>query len=274
MKKLVLILFLSLKSMFCFNQDFNSIIDLEDYNKTLVLLEEVFKRKPKNLNGIFTEKFIISKKFKIFKNTIKENYLNLGYTKETAMKSFDLETSRDKLVVSFKSDDDSYWYINDAFIKTKKDSIIKFKKNGFKHLAIEYNFSDFLDAIKSKTISSFSGLAPYGKLSEKFLNSKKIGLNSNCLLNIDNVIIHNNKKIVDVYRIVLVYQDKLVKGKRGWLIDDFSPMVTLKKENLLINFLLSNTKKYDIKKKSNYFYTNIRAKNFSKIEDQKNNKKN
>lgn len=240
--------------------------DLEDYHKTLVILEQIFETKPKDnfLKKISTNKFIKSKEFQKLQQEIDNKFINLAYTNELLKKEFPIENSKSSLVIDFNKHIDLHWYINNAYIIDKNKKII-FKGKGFKPLAVEYNFVDFIEAIENNEITSFSGLAPHGKLPIEFINSKKFKISQSSILFINNVIIHNNNKITSLYTIKLIYKKKLNRNKQGWLIDDFIPSIKYEKRTLLTDYLSGNTSDYELNKKSNYFYNNLKNFNLKSI---------
>ncbi|MEM6684179.1 MAG: SH3 domain-containing protein [Bacteroidota bacterium] len=233
------------------------ITDLESYNKTMTILEKLFEYKPtkETLYRICTESFIKSNHFRDFSNAIASNSVNIGYTTEKIQKSFTLNQSRNTLTVLFNRDKNFFWHIDDAYITNKRGKNIYFEKKGFKPLAAEFNFTDFQDIILNKSFPSYAGLAPYGKLPVQFLKENKIDINEEATLFIENVIIHDEKQIQGLYVLKLTNSSKLKNDKRGWLIDDFIPMENYVEKSLFIDYLLGDTSKYNLKKKSNYFYS-------------------
>jgi hypothetical protein len=270
MKQLMLIIFLVI-NLTCNSQNkgynLSEITDLEDHNKTLIRLQQIFGEKSKisSLEKICTNRFIKSKGISNLHKLIRNNSINLGYTNEVLNKDFYIINTDQKLNVVFKRQEDFFWYIEDAYM-SKGNKKIQFKAKGFKPLAIEYNFIDFIQAIKDSEIKSFSGLAPHGKLSLDFINNNDFKLSQNSILFINDVILHSNDKITGIYTIKLVYNEKLNKNKRGWMIAEFIPTIEIVKRTILIDFLSNNTSNYNLNKESNYHYYNLASSNKKSVE--------
>ncbi|MCP4348412.1 MAG: hypothetical protein GY795_23240 [Desulfobacterales bacterium] len=158
---------------------------------------------------------------------------------------------------------DRFWYINDAYIKGRKETKDPiFAPHGFSPLALEYNFSDFTNAIKTKEIYKYIGLAPFGKLPVDFFIKNKISRSENSSLFITDIIMYKNKKIKKIIYLKIEYFPLMLNKKRGWLITEcgtmFSYYEKYNNRNSLFIDLIADSKyleKYNLDKESPYFFS-------------------
>lgn len=248
------------------------IFDLEDVNKTLFILESsINNNNLEDIQKITSTSFITSKKIITLFNTFKNRHINLGYTHELLQKEFNIRNTNNKLIVHFEKGDNNFWYIQDAYIR-QKGKVDSLKKHGFKPLALEYNFVDFLEAIKDNSIIKYSGLAPNGKLSLEYIRSNPLEQSNTSDLWIKDVIIHDGENIIDICFFKISYFESIQNQKRGWLITDFGSMKD-QPTTMLEQMLLGKTNEYNLNKKSKYSFLNIKSEEISNKKEKSSNRK-
>jgi len=236
------------------------IFDLEDMNKTVTAFDLAFKEKRlEYLQAIASDEFLHSDAFIRLGKLTKQYSLNLGYTQTRCLKEFDIEKSSQKLIVRFIQKD-NFWYVEDAYIQGSKE-VVRFPAKGFKPLAVEYNFSDFVNAVTSGEIKEFSGLAPFGGLPISFFSEYRITKNQEAKILVSNIIFHDFKNIVELGYIALKNHPKLINNKRGWLLVEFGFMddyySLYQEQDLFVDFLLGKGGSYDLSKRSPFFFANV-----------------
>jgi hypothetical protein len=244
--------------------------DWEDVNKTVSAFELLFEQKsPGHLKDISTDQFLDSKSFKSLSELMNKYSVNFGYSETRCIKDFQLISSPRRLVVTFVRDEQFFWYIEDAIVVGKKDTMI-FPKKGFKPLAVEYNFSDFVTAARTAEIEKYSGLVAFGKLPPTFLKQFHIAKTPEATIVISNIILFDSTKIDQISYVILKNQPSLIHGKRGWLLDEYGSMEEYyslhMKKDLFHDFLIDKTengakermKWYDLKKESPFFFENVK----------------
>lgn len=237
---------------------------MEDYNKTVSLFIEMSHNKNiENIDRICSEKFIKSNSFSLLKKYIISFSFNFSNTNEIVYKEFIInDNSKNRLVLAFSKRSNNFWYISDAYMENHGIRL-EFDEHGFAPLAIEYNFSDFLKAIKSNEISNFYGLAPFGKVNAHFILQNKITKTEDSKLFIKNIICSQNDSSLVFFYFQIIYQPNQKGNKRGWLIDDFKEMKYFYSQNYpndaYFNYLSGNINGINLSDSNNkYFYSNIK----------------
>jgi len=236
--------------------------DLEDINKTMSAFELAFKEnRIEFLEAISSEEFVRSDSYERLSDLTKKYSVNLGYTQTRCLKEFDIQSSLQKLLIRFIRKD-NFWYVEDAYLQRGKE-LIDLPEKGFKPLAVEYNFSDFVNAVTSAEIEEFSGIAPFGKLPPSFFIDHKISKNQEAKVVISNIIFHDSKSIAALGYIAIKNYSTLIKNKRGWLLVEFGTMGDFysryMNKDLFLDFLLDKKGlvSYDLNKESPFFFANI-----------------
>ncbi|KPA14180.1 hypothetical protein MHK_005614 [Candidatus Magnetomorum sp. HK-1] len=251
--------------------------DWEDINKTMSGLELIFKNHQNDkLIFLSDDSFKNSLSYNKILNYILNYSINLGYTNEKCVKEFSVIKGKfinHNLMIVFikkKNQYDGLWCVIDAYLEKGTNKIKKiFQPKGLNHLAIEYNFSDFISLLRKKKIKTLNGIAPFGKLPLSFFEDNTISKTENTTLFVTNVIIYENSNIKDIIYIKLNYYPKVINDKRGWLITESESMIyyyqKYEKENSDISLLTNNmnqlrwsesinNRNYNLSKKSKYFY--------------------
>ena len=243
--------------------------DWEDANKTMGALGALFASNDiEYLSAISTDQFAASEYYSVLSDYIESYSVSMGYIQEECIKEFFVsegEHSGKRLMVKFwRTSDNRSWFIKNAFLEDHRGSRDEFARRGFSSLAIDYNFSDFVDAIRDQSISEYSGLAPSGRLPLSFLKENKLSKTDRAELFVKNLLIFRENKIEDVIYIKLDFQSKMTSGKRGWLIAESGSMLEyynrFEEEQRPLLDLLSNSDSldnYDLGKESPYFFSII-----------------
>ncbi len=206
------------------------------------------------LNKISTSGFMKSKFFLKLKEHALHDHLNLNHLTKIAVQGFEVDSNKNLLFIEFDSSKQTgMWRIKDAYFANNRpgeDSTIQ--ERGFLPIQIDDDFSGLVRIIENKDIDDFLGLAPYGKLNKSFLIENKLfDVSNESSVLIKNMIIHDNKKIVDMVFVKLKYHEighKEPSGyKSGWLIVDGGSMSEFYGDDLYVSFL-QNRKSLAIKK--------------------------
>lgn len=280
-----MVLFLTLVPLDVLGQ----IHDWEDFNKTMVAIERINKKKEMSfLNALSDDDFIHSTDFVQLFNIIKSSHLNLGYAQVRCIKEFEMKDSKQpydeaqSLEVSFLQGNDFRWYVESAYVQSGKDTV-QFEQKSFKPLAAEYNFSDFVSAVRNGDIKEYSGITPYGGLPLNFLSSKRVQKNRAATIIITNLIFYqppdsaqsssqkSSSQIVEVGYIALKNTTKLQGQKKGWLLHEYGTMGDFyeryMQQDLFHDFLLDKAEqganhrlnKYNLNKPSRFYFENLRS---------------
>lgn len=277
-------------ALFFPTQTLAQIYDWEDFNKTVVAIERINQKKEMSfLNALSDDEFIHSPDFARLFNAIKHYDLNLGYAQIRCVKEFEIKDAKqpyaepERLMVSFLQGEDFRWYVESAYVQSGDDTI-RFERKSFKPLAAEYNFSDFVNAVRSGEIKDFSGIAPYGGLSLHFLASKRMQKTRAATIIITNLIFSRRlqdsaqtsspkekREIVEVGYIALKNTTKLQGQKKGWLLHEYGAMSDFydryMEHDLFHDFVIDKAeqgaknrlKKYDLDKPSKFYFENLRS---------------
>lgn len=269
---------------------FGQIYDWEDFNKTLVAIERINKKKEMSfLNALSDDEFIHSPNFAQLFNAIKSFHLNLGYAQVRCIKEFEIKDAKQpfadaqSLIVSFLQGNDFRWYVESAYLQSGKDTV-NFEKKSFKPLAAEYNFSDFVSAVRNGDIREYSGITPYGGLPLSFFASKRVQKNRAATIIVTNVIFYQHtqdttqdisqkdaRQIVEVGYIALKNTTKLQGQKKGWLLHEYGTMSDFyeryMQQDLFHDFIIDKAekgtknrlKKYNLDKPSRFYFENLRS---------------
>ncbi len=136
--------------LFCFVplEMVGQIYDWEDFNKTLVAIERINKKKEMSfLNALSDDDFIHSADFVQLFNAVKSFSISFSYAQVRCIKAFEIKdakqpyTEPQNLMVSFLQGNDFRWYVESAYLQSGKDTV-HFEQKSFKPLAAEYNFSE------------------------------------------------------------------------------------------------------------------------------------
>jgi hypothetical protein len=266
------------------------IYDWEDFNKTLVAIERINKKKEMSfLNALSDDDFIHSPDFAQLFNVIKSSHLNLGYAQVRCIKEFEIKdpkqpyTEAQSLMVSFLQGSDFRWYVESAYVQSGNDTV-HFEQKSFKPLAAEYNFSDFVNAVRNGDIKEYSGITPYGGLPLSFLASKRVQKNRAATIIVTNLIFYRDridtatsttqksaKEIIEVGYIALKNTTKLQGQKKGWLLHEYGTMSDFyeryMQQDLFHDFIIDKAeqgekqrlKKYNLDKPSRFYFENLRS---------------
>ncbi len=266
------------------------IYDWEDFNKTLVAIERINKKKEMSfLNALSDDDFIHSADFVQLFNAIKSSHLNLGYAQVRCIKEFEIKdakqpyTEPQSLMVSFLQGNDFRWYVESAYLQSGNDTV-HFERKSFKPLAAEYNFSDFVNAVRNGDIKEYSGITPYGGLPLGFLANKRVQKNRAATIIVTNLIFYqertdtateatqkSTREIVEVGYIALKNTTKLQGQKKGWLLHEYGTMSDFyeryMQQDLFHDFIIDKAeqgtkqrlKKYNLDKPSRFYFENLRA---------------
>lgn len=264
------------------------IYDWEDFNKTLVAIERISKKKEMSfLNALSDDDFIHSPDFARLFNAIKSHHLNLGYVQVRCVKEFEIKDAKQPyadaqcLMVSFLQGNDFRWYVESAYLQSGRDTV-HFEQKSFKPLAAEYNFSDFVNAVRNGDIKEYSGITPYGGLPLSFLANKRVQKNRAATIIVTNLIFYeydsdtsvarkDAKQIVEVGYITLKNTTKLQGQKKGWLLHEYGSMSDFyeryMQQDLFHDFVIDKAeqgaknrlKKYDLDKPSRFYFENLRS---------------
>jgi|SaaInl8_200m_RNA_FD_contig_81_665631_length_4491_multi_4_in_0_out_0_3 hypothetical protein len=248
--------------------------DWEDVNKSLSHLKLLFKTHQSNsLSALSDDDFAASGNYQLLSEYIDNYSINLGKAKERCIKEFPIVTGKKKghkLFLSLIRKQNRRWFIEDAFLTGQNESErFHFPGSGFAPLAIEYNFSDVVKAVRNETIHKYSGLGPGGKLPPDFLLKNQIEKSEKAVLFIQDILIHKEQDIVDLIYLKLEYFSGSKMNKRGWLLTESGSMLSCYKkyynDNPLTNAVNQESWqeyvksiKYDLAQKDSYSFINIK----------------
>ena len=257
-------------------QPINGLRDLEDVNKTMVLLNELFsERTTERLDLIVSPSESANTTIERISRWINGYSINLGYSSEECFKDFRIKDPKlglALLTVRFVRDrENRFWYINGATIDMPDGEIERFSRQGFRPLALEYNFSDFYRAIEDGRIEDYAGLAPQGQLPVSFFRGRRLEATEAVDLFIKNILLHRGGRVFEVVFVELRYFPRLKQGKMGWLIENVGTMEEFYRshgeQDPFLDYLISESSSgrggrilqgYDLSLPSPYKYVVIR----------------
>jgi hypothetical protein len=282
---------------FASSSSFAQIYDWEDFNKTVVALERISVKKQMSfLSSLCDDDFIHSPNFTRLFELLRDNNLNLGYTQVRCIKEFALKEPRDPaetpqtLIVTFLRGDNYAWYVESACLHNRVDTIV-FQSRSFKPLAAEFNFSDFVNAVRNGEIKEFSGVAPFGSLPLDFFSGRRVEKTRPATIVITNLIFHakvdtadfykyhsdaaplprDMREIMDLGYVILKNTTFLQGRKKGWLLHEYGAMEEYYEKymprDVFHDFILDRAEggekarlnRYNLDKPSKFYFENIRA---------------
>ena len=219
----------------------------EEITNSMYVIDKIFSnKKGKYLEYITTSEFKKSKWYKILKKFSENSRINFNHRVDLCEKDFIIENTDRKLIVVFqkKCYNDNLWFIEDAYLKSKKGKI-EFDRKGFTPLSTMRFFGDLLSVIATpEKLFEYLGLSKYGKINNKFIKNNKLILSKKLEILSKNIIIYVDQKIKEVIYLKfkyyqIGYEENGIK-KSGWLLTEAGPMSNIYKnsDDIYVKYLL------------------------------------